>query len=103
MLMRSNTTRLPFGGSGPIGECVNSRTKVPVIVGISVSTVSAKLYWFPASHPAHAARKMLELKGIEYRTVGVLPGTQRIHMRLAGFRGGPGPGLKLDRRRLHGA
>ena len=23
---------LPFGGRGPIGECVNSRTNVPVIV-----------------------------------------------------------------------
>ena len=27
--MSSKTMRLPFGGSGPTGECVNSRTKVP--------------------------------------------------------------------------
>jgi predicted MFS family arabinose efflux permease len=32
MFMSSKTTRLPFGGSGPTGECVNSRTKIPAIV-----------------------------------------------------------------------
>ncbi len=32
MLINSNTTRFPFGGNGPTGECVNSRTKIPVIV-----------------------------------------------------------------------
>ena len=31
---------------------------------------------------------MLELKGIDYDLVHVLPGNQRIHLRLAGFRHG---------------
>src|SRR3954454_8825342 len=55
------------------------------------------------SHPAHAARLMLELKGIDYELAGVLPGTQRVHLRLAGFRGGTVPALKIDGRRVQGS
>jgi glutathione S-transferase len=65
--------------------------------------VTVKLYWFPQSHPAWAARKMLELKGIAYELVSVLPGTQRIHLRLARFRGGTVPALKLSGRRIQGS
>jgi glutathione S-transferase len=39
---------------------------------------------------------MLELKGVDYELAAVLPGTQRVHLRLAGFRGGTVPALKLD-------
>jgi glutathione S-transferase len=46
---------------------------------------------------------MLELKGIDYRLMHVLPGNQRIHLRLAGFRGGTVPALKLDGRRIQGS
>src|SRR4051794_21425863 len=46
---------------------------------------------------------MLEMKGIDYRTVDVLPGNQRIHLRAAGFRGGTVPALKLDGRRIQGS
>lgn len=46
---------------------------------------------------------MLELKGLEYRSVSVLPGMQRVQMRLLGFRGGTVPGLKLDGRRIQGS
>ena len=63
----------------------------------------ARLYWFPLSHPAHAVRRMLELKGIEYELATVLPGTQRMHLRLVGFRGGTVPALKLDGRRVQGS
>jgi glutathione S-transferase len=45
---------------------------------------------------------MLELKGIDYDLVHVLPGNQRVHLRLAGFRGGTVPALKLDGRRIQG-
>lgn len=45
---------------------------------------------------------MLELKGIDFQLVDVLPGTQRIYLRLAGFRGGTVPALKLDGRRIQG-
>ena len=46
---------------------------------------------------------MLELKGIEYELATVLPGTQRMHLRLVGFRGGTVPALKLDGRRVQGS
>jgi glutathione S-transferase len=46
---------------------------------------------------------MLELKGIDYKLVHVLPGNQRVHLRLAGFRGGTVPALKLDGRRIQGS
>jgi glutathione S-transferase len=46
---------------------------------------------------------MLELKGIDYDLVHVLPGNQRIHLRLAGFRHGTVPALKLDGERIQGS
>jgi glutathione S-transferase len=63
----------------------------------------ARLYWMAPSHPSQAARKMLDLKGVEYRLVDVLPLSQRVHVRLAGFRGGTVPALKLDGRRVQGS
>lgn len=65
--------------------------------------MEARLYWFPASHPAAAVRKMLELKGIDYDSVNVVPGMQRIQLRLAGFRGGTVPAMRLDGRRVQGS
>jgi glutathione S-transferase len=65
--------------------------------------MTAKLYWFPLSHPAQAARKALELKGIEFESVNVMPGMQRIHLRLAGFRDGTVPAIRLDGRRVQGS
>jgi glutathione S-transferase len=65
--------------------------------------VTAKLYWFELSHPAQASRKALQLKGIEFESVNVMPGMQRIHLRLAGFRDGTVPALKLDGRRVQGS
>src|SRR4051794_29675889 len=46
---------------------------------------------------------MLDLKGIDYKLVHVLPGNQRVHLRLAGFRGGTVPALKLDGRKIQGS
>lgn len=46
---------------------------------------------------------MLERKGIAYELAGVLPGSQRVHLRLVGFRGGTVPALKLDGRRVQGS
>jgi glutathione S-transferase len=65
--------------------------------------VAARLYWFRVSHPAQAARAMLDLKGVDYELATVLPGTQRVHLRLVGFRGGTVPALKLDGRRVQGS
>jgi glutathione S-transferase len=65
--------------------------------------VSAKLYSFSLSHPSMAAKRMLELKGVAFQTVAILPGTQRIHLRALGFRAGTVPALKLDGRRIQGS
>jgi glutathione S-transferase len=65
--------------------------------------MDVKLYSMQISHPSMAARKMLELKGVDYELVDVLPLNQRAHLRLAGFRGGTVPALKLDGRRIQGS
>ena len=46
---------------------------------------------------------MLELKGIEHSTGTILPGMQRIQVRLLGFPGGTVPALRLDGRRIQGS
>ena len=63
----------------------------------------ARLYGMEISHPANAARLMLEHKGIEHDIVSVPPGMQAIRPRLAGFRGGTVPALALDRRKITGS
>ena len=63
----------------------------------------AKLYWFPFSHPSQAVRQMLELKGVPYKLVTVLPGNQQIHLRVIGFGGGTVPAIKLDGQRVQGS
>jgi glutathione S-transferase len=65
--------------------------------------VQIKLYWMSVSHPSQAARKMLELKGVDFELVNVLPLSQRVHLRLAGFKDGTVPALKLDNRRVQGS
>src|SRR5437763_1450764 len=55
------------------------------------------------SHPSQAARKMLDLKQVDYQLVEVLPMNQKVHLRLAGFRGGTVPAVKLDGRKLQGS
>jgi glutathione S-transferase len=64
---------------------------------------TVRLYSFELSHPGMAVRAMLERKGVPYETVTVLPGLQRIHLRLAGFRGGTVPAMKVDGRRVQGS
>jgi glutathione S-transferase len=61
------------------------------------------LYWMSISHPSQVARKMLDLKAVEYELVDVVPLNQRIHLRLAGFRGGTVPALKFDGQRIQGS
>jgi glutathione S-transferase len=65
--------------------------------------VEVKLYWMAVSHPSQAARKMLKVKGVPFDTVDVIPLNQRIHLRLAGFRGGTVPAVRLDGRRVQGS
>jgi glutathione S-transferase len=73
------------------------------VAGGRLHTVTVVLYWMSISHPSQVARKMLDLKGIEYELIDVVPLNQRIHLRLAGFRGGTVPALRLDDRRVQGS
>jgi glutathione S-transferase len=72
-------------------------------VALGFGAMTVVLYWMSISHPSQVARRMLDLKGIEYELVDVVPMNQRIHLRLAGFRGGTVPALKLDGQRIQGS
>lgn len=65
--------------------------------------MSATLYGVHSSHPSHAARLMLEHKGIEHRVVNLVPGTHAALLRPLGFRSGTVPALKLEGRRVQGS
>lgn len=64
--------------------------------------MSVTLYAIPPSHPAHAARLMLERKGIEHKVVNLVPGMHAAAVRALGFRRGTVPALKLDGERVQG-
>jgi glutathione S-transferase len=64
---------------------------------------AVKLYSIPGSHPAAAARAMLERKGIEYERVDLPPVVSRVLMRLAGFPGNRVPAIKFDGRKVQGS
>jgi glutathione S-transferase len=63
----------------------------------------AKLYSLELSHPSQAARLMLEHKGIEHEVDDLLPGMHPVQLRLAGFRGGTVPALRIDGRKVQGS
>jgi glutathione S-transferase len=65
--------------------------------------LAAKLYSLSLSHPAQAARLMLERKGIEHEVVDLLPGFHPLQLRAAGFRGGTVPALRVQGRRVQGS
>jgi glutathione S-transferase len=58
------------------------------------------LYATPPSPPSHSARLMLEHKGLDHKTVWLLPGLWPALVRTRGFRGGTVPAMKIDGRRL---
>ena len=62
-----------------------------------------KLYSIPGSHPAAAARAMLEHKGIAYRRIDLPPVVSRGLMRALGFPGNRVPALKIDGRKVQGS
>ena len=65
--------------------------------------MKATLYSLEPSHPGHAARLMLERKGIEHKVVDLPPGTHAAALRPLGFRHGTVPALKLDGKRVQGS
>lgn len=62
--------------------------------------MEAHLYAIKLSHPAHAARLMLEHKGIEHKVTMFPAGLHPVLVRAAGFRGNTVPVLKIDGRRV---
>lgn len=65
--------------------------------------MNARLYVIPASHPAIAARLMLEHKGIAYRRTDLMPTISKLVVRAAGFPGVTVPALKIDGARVQGS
>jgi glutathione S-transferase len=65
--------------------------------------MTVKLYSIPGSHPAAAARAMLEHKGIEHERVDLPPVVSRVLMRAFGFPGNRVPALKIDGRKVQGS
>jgi glutathione S-transferase len=65
--------------------------------------VEARLYVIPGSHPAVAARLMLERKGIAYKRTDLMPVISKLALRALGFPGVTVPALKLDGSRVQGS
>jgi glutathione S-transferase len=65
--------------------------------------LDAKLYVIPGSHPAMAARRMLELKGIPYRRVDLMPVISRGALRALRFPSHTVPSLAIGGRKLTGS
>lgn len=65
--------------------------------------LDAKLYVIPGSHPAMAARRMLELKGIPYRRVDLMPVISRGALRALRFPSNTVPSLAIAGRKLTGS
>lgn len=63
----------------------------------------ATLYSLSLSHPGHAARLMLEHKGIEHKVVNLLPGVHAALVRARGFSGYTVPALVIDGRKIQGS
>jgi glutathione S-transferase len=64
--------------------------------------MKATLFVLPGSHPSIAARLMLELKGIDYRRIDLVPILSKGILRAAGFPGVTVPALLLDGQRVQG-
>lgn len=63
----------------------------------------ATLYVIPGSHPAMAARMMLEYKGIDYRRVDLLPVVSRAVLGVLRYPGVTVPSLRIGRSKVTGS
>ena len=69
----------------------------------TLGAVPLTLYSMTISHPSQAARRMVEVKGVDYKLVTVTPMAQRAHLRAVGFRRGTVPAMKVDGKRVQGS
>ena len=65
--------------------------------------LDATLYVIPGSHPAMVARRMLELKGIPYKRVDLMPVISRGALRALRFPSNTVPSLKIGDMKLTGS
>jgi glutathione S-transferase len=63
----------------------------------------ATLYSLPGSHPAVSVKLMLDYKGIEYKTIDLMPLIHKGVVRAAGFPGTTVPALKFNGEKLQGS
>ena len=63
----------------------------------------ATLFSLPGSHPAISVKLMLDFKGIDYRTIDMLPLAHKPIVRAAGFPGTTVPALKFNGENLQGS
>jgi glutathione S-transferase len=66
-------------------------------------SLDAKLYVIPGSHPAMAARRMLELKGIPYKRVDLMPVISRGALKALRYPSNTVPSLSIQGRKLTGS
>jgi glutathione S-transferase len=65
--------------------------------------VDVRLYVIPASHPATAAKAMLDYKGIPFQRTDLMPGIHKVLLRAMRFPGTTVPAIKIDGRRVQGS
>ena len=69
----------------------------------TLGAVPVTPYAMTISHPSQAARRMVELKEVDYKLVTVMPMAQKAHLRAARFRQGTVPAMKVDGKRVQGS
>jgi glutathione S-transferase len=63
----------------------------------------AKLYVIPGSHPSQSARRMLEIKGIPYKRIDLVPVVSKGVVRAQGFPRKTVPALKINGLKIQGS
>jgi glutathione S-transferase len=72
-------------------------------VAAAASEPDAKLYVIPGSHPAMAVRRMLELKGLPYRRIDLMPVISRGALTALRFPSNTVPSLAIAGRKITGS
>src|SRR5262245_55241183 len=95
---------LPMSTASSIGRLSGRAAARAVARWHTVSHVAeAKLYVIPGSHPSQTVRQMLELKGIPYKRVDLIPVVSKGVLRAQGFPGNTVPALKIGGDKVQGS